>query len=215
MKKNVYMLSGMIGIIVLILVALNFANAKKVEKLSETQSVEIYGVTESEIAGLIQMREEEKLARDVYITLGEIWGAKSFSNISASEQTHTDAVKTLLNRYTISDPVVNDTVGVFASKAIQDLYNELVTKGKVSLTDAFIVGATIEDLDIYDLEILKSKTDKADILAVYTNLQNGSRNHLRAFVKNIQANGGVYTPRYISQSEYTSIITASQGRVKY
>ncbi len=169
-------------------------------------------LSDKEIAGLILMREEEKLARDVYTTLGNIWGMRVFSNISASEQTHTDAVKVLLTRYGIADPVTNDTVGVFTSKTMQDLYNTLTTKGKVSLIDALIVGATVEDLDIRDLETLKKETTKEDILITYNNLQKGSRNHLRAFVKNIQANGGSYIPQYINQSEYNSIISASQER---
>ncbi|MFZ4500484.1 MAG: DUF2202 domain-containing protein [Minisyncoccia bacterium] len=169
-------------------------------------------LSDNEIAGLIQMREEEKLARDVYTTLGSIWGTRIFSNISASEQTHTDAVKVLLTKYDIDDPVASDAVGVFTSKSMQDLYNTLITKGKTSLVEALVVGATVEDLDIRDLEILKKETTKEDILITYNNLQKGSRNHMRAFVKSIQANGGSYTPRYISQSDYNSIIATPQER---
>lgn len=169
-------------------------------------------LSDKEIAGLIQMREEEKLAHDVYITLGNIWGSKIFSNISASEQTHADAIKVLLTRYGIKDPVTNNTVGVFTSKDMQELYNKLVLQGKNSLADALVVGATIEDLDIRDLENLKKETTKEDILITYNNLQKGSRNHMRAFVKNIQANGGSYIPQYISSGEYNTIISAPQEK---
>ena len=93
---------------------------------------------------------------------------------------------------------------------MQALYDSLVQKGKTSLLEALIVGATVEDLDIKDLETLKKETAKEDILVTYNNLQKGSRNHLRAFVKNIQANGGTYTPQYISISDYNSIISAEQ-----
>jgi hypothetical protein len=236
MKNNKNIILGIVGLIALVLTPIYFFGQNP--KLSNIESIEknnieseyvvdvsdmvdgqklISGIKKSElsdkeITGLIQMREEEKLARDVYTTLGNIWGAKVFSNISASEQTHTDAVKVLLTRYGIADPITNDTVGVFSSKAMQDLYNTLTTKGKASLVDALIVGATIEDLDIRDLETLKKETAKEDILVTYDNLQKGSRNHMRAFVKNIQTNGGSYTPQYISQSEYNSIITASQER---
>ncbi len=172
-------------------------------------------LSDKEIAGLIRMREEEKLAHDVYMTLGGIWGAKVFSNISASEQTHADAVKVLLTRYGIKDPVTTNTVGVFTSKDMQELYDTFVLQGKTSLTNALIVGATIEDLDIRDLENLKKETIKEDILIVYNNLQKGSRNHMRAFVKNIQARGGSYIPQYISQSEFNAIITASQEKGRY
>ncbi|MFA7191994.1 MAG: DUF2202 domain-containing protein [Candidatus Paceibacterota bacterium] len=173
-------------------------------------------ITDKEIAGLIQMREEEKLARDVYTTLGGVWGSKIFSNISASEQTHTDSVKILLQRYGIKDPVTNDSVGVFTSKSMQDLYDGFIKKGKISLVDALVVGATVEDLDIRDLENLKKETTKEDIKITYNNLQKGSRNHLRAFVKNIQSNGGTYSPQYLSIAEYKSIIDSPQekGRSK-
>lgn len=222
--KNIYELSG--GLISngnsIKLVAVNSVESEYVVDVSDMVDGQtlIAGIKKSElsdkeIAGLIQMREEEKLAHDVYATLGDIWGMRVFSNISVSEQTHTDAIKVLLTRYGITDPVTNDTVGVFSSKAMQDLYNTLTTKGKTSLTDALVVGATIEDLDIKDLENLKKETSKEDILITYNNLQKGSRNHMRAFIKNIQANGGSYTPQYISQDEYNSIITASQERGRY
>lgn len=219
--KNIYELSG--GIIsntdTVKLVTVNSVESEYVVDASDMvdgnaliSNIKKSELSDREIAGLILMREEEKLARDVYTTLGNIWGAKVFSNISASEQTHTDAVKVLLTRYDIADPVTNDTVGVFTSKAMQELYNTLTTKGKASLVDALIVGATVEDLDIRDLETLKKETTKEDVLITYNNLQKGSRNHMRAFVKNIQANGGSYTPQYISHDEYNSIITASQER---
>lgn len=166
-------------------------------------------LTEKEKLGLLQMREEEKLARDVYTTLGSIWGTRIFSNIASSEQSHTDAIKALLSRYDIKDPVTSDTIGVFTSKAMQELYDKLTAQGKISATEALLVGATIEDLDIRDLDILKNETTKEDILLTYNNLQKGSRNHLRAFVK---ASGGNYKPQYISQADYDLIINSSQER---
>lgn len=169
-------------------------------------------LSDSEITGLLQMREEEKLARDVYITLGQKWGLAVFSNISPSEQTHTDAVKVLLDRYGISDPVSDNTVGVFQSLTFQKLYNDLVIKGNKSLIDALIVGATVEDLDIFDLEKLMKQTSKQDILVIYSNLQRGSRNHMRAFVKNINTRGSAYVPEYISKDDFTTIINSSQER---
>ncbi len=159
------------------------------------------------------MREEEKLARDVYTTLGDIWGVKIFSNIASSEETHTNAVKTLLIKYNIQDPVTDDRVGYFTSKTMQGLYDNLVAQGRKSLSDALVVGATVEDLDIKDLQDLIKETSNQDIISVYENLQRGSRNHMRAFVKNMkQTDGGTYTPQYISQSEYMSIINSSQER---
>lgn len=169
-------------------------------------------LSEGEVAGLIQMREEEKLARDVYRNLGEKWNLRILINIADSEQTHTDSVAVLLNRYSLDDPVKDDSIGVFSSSVISDLYENLVTRGEASSLDALIVGATIEDLDIYDLTELLPETDNEDIITVYNNLQKGSRNHLRAFVDQIERNGGSYHPQYISQQEFDSIISSEQEK---
>ena len=92
---------------------------------------------------------------------------------------------------------------------MQELYTSLTAKGRVSVAEALTVGAIIEDLDIHDLDTFKKETNKEDILLTYANLQKGSRNHLRAFVK---TNGGNYVPQYISQVEYSSIINSPQER---
>ncbi|MCW4015440.1 MAG: DUF2202 domain-containing protein [Candidatus Bathyarchaeota archaeon] len=169
-------------------------------------------LTYDEIAGLTQMREEEKLARDVYSVLGQKWNLQILSNIAGSEQTHTDSVKVLLDRYEIDDPVADDAVGVFTSSVMADLYTNLVEQGDASALDALIVGATIEDLDIYDLSELLSETDNSDIITVYNNLQKGSRNHLRAFIAQIENTGGTYSPQYITQEEFNSIISTAQEK---
>lgn len=51
------------------------------------------------------------------------------------------------------------------------------------------VGATIEDLDRKDLNDLLQKTDDADISMIYSNLAKGSRNHLRAFNRQLIRSG--------------------------
>lgn len=169
-------------------------------------------LSDKEIAGLVQMREEEKLAHDVYTALGAHWSAPVFANIAGSELTHTTAVKTLLSRYGIADPAGSTAEGVFQSTDLQKLYTSLVAQGKKSLKDALIVGATIEDLDIRDLDVLMKETDKADILTTYANLQKGSRNHLRGFMRNITMSSGSYTPQYISQDAFDGILAAPQER---
>jgi hypothetical protein len=157
--------------------------------------------------GLIFMREEEKLAHDVYITLGNLWGSNVFTNISQAEATHTAAVGTLLTRYGIEDPTKTDEVGVFTNPIFTKLYSDLVATGSQSLIDALTVGAIIEDLDIHDLQRLASTTP--DIAVVYDALELGSRNHLRAFYRQLQKQGADYTPSYISQSEFDAIIAGN------
>jgi hypothetical protein len=161
-----------------------------------------------EAEGLILMREEEKLARDVYRTLYAEWGLPIFANIAGSEQRHTDAIKVLIDRYALADPVTDDTVGVFSDAKFQALYEELVATGRESLTGAFRVGATIEDLDIHDLNGALAATDNSDIETVYLNLQKGSRNHLRAFVGQLESLGDSYSPQYLDPDSVEEILNS-------
>lgn len=146
-------------------------------------------LNDSEKAGLLQMREEEKLAHDIYLKMYEKYQRTIFSNIMVSEQRHMDSVKGLLDRYGLDDPAKGNGVGVFESDFLQALYNELITAGMVSAVEAFKVGVRIEELDIADLTALRSETDKPDIQTVYTNLLNGSYNHLDAFTYQLQRFG--------------------------
>jgi hypothetical protein len=170
-------------------------------------------LTTAEKDGLLWMREEEKLAHDVYVTLYEKWNLPIFQNISQSELTHTDAVKSLLDRYSLDDPAVGKDVGVFVNPTLQGLYDQLVAQGSQSLADALVVGATIEDLDIVDLQTRPAQTDKADIQLVYANLMKGSRNHLRAFTQTLTSQTGQsYTPQYLDQVAYEAIINSPTER---
>ena len=148
---------------------------------------------------IVYMREEEKLARDVYLTLADTWQLPIFGNIAGAEQRHMDALKKVLDLYDIADPVVDDTVGVFANTHLADLYTELVTLGNTSLMNALIVGATIEDLDLYDLDEMLGNAENDHVKLVGNNLAKGSRNHLRAFMGALIAQDGTYEPQYIFQ----------------
>lgn len=164
-----------------------------------------------EAAALLYMREEEKLAHDVYVTLYDQWGLPIFQNISQSEQAHTGAVKTLLDRYGLTDPA-SSAIGVFTNPGLQSLYNDLVTRGSQSLAEALKVGAAIEEIDILDLENRLAQTDKADIQQVFNNLMNGSYNHLRAFVSTLSSQTGeTYQPQYLTAEAYQSIVGSGMG----
>ena len=136
--------------------------------------------TPEEIQSLTFMREEEKLARDVYRVLFERWNYAAFDRIAASEQQHFATIGTLLTRYNIPDPAATDTPGVFADPKLTTLYAELTAKGALSLKDALEVGVMIEKVDIADLSAANTTT-KLDIKRVFTNLMLGSFNHLDAF----------------------------------
>ena len=151
--------------------------------------------------------EEEKMARDTYIFLNNKWGIPQFANIQNSEQSHMNAVENLLKKYNIPYQILPQ--GQFSDANLQTLYNQLTAQGSLSKNQAFQAGATIEDVDIDDLETLKQHTTNATILSVYNKLECGSRNHLRSFVAGITNLGDTYTPQFISLAEFQSIINSA------
>ena len=165
-------------------------------------------LSEAEIAGLKFMREEEKLAHDLYTELGSEFGYRAFENIAASEQTHTDAVALLLEKYGIPDPVTGEP-GTFSNDELQSLYDSLLETGMQSAEAALKVGAEVEEVDIVDIQERADTTEEEAITLVYDNLIRGSRNHLRAFVRVLEREGKDYSPRHLSQAEYDDIISSS------
>lgn len=166
-------------------------------------------ITAAEEAGLLYMREEEKLAHDVYARLNASWPHNTFANISQSELTHTEAVLILLERYGITDPVGLNPAGVFQDPALQGLYDALVARGSATLIDALMVGAEIEEIDLIDIEDrLADVAENDDIVLVYENLMKGSRNHLRAFVRALDQQNVTYQPQHLEQTVYEQIINS-------
>ena len=174
--------------------------------------IEVTYLTTEEETHMVYMREEEKLARDVYLTLADKWQLPIFGNIAGAEQRHMDALKRVVDLYEVVDPVVDDTVGVFANAHLADLYTGLVAQGSTSLVDGLIVGATIEDLDLKDLDEMLANADNDHVKLVGNNLAKGSRNHLRAFMRALIAQGGSYEPQYISQEAFDAILATDMER---
>jgi hypothetical protein len=165
-------------------------------------------LSEAEKNSLIFMREEEKLARDVYKALFTKWNTAIFSNIASSEQTHMDAILMLLNKYELADPVGVNGPGIFNNQVLQNLYNQLILRGNLSIAGAYKVGAGIEELDISDLTTALVSVDNQDIIMVYSNLTKGSRNHLRSFYKKVLWIGETYTPQYLTPAAFDAIINS-------
>ena len=155
---------------------------------------------------LVYMREEEKLARDVYITLQGLWNHKAFAKISDSEQRHMDAMLKMLDLYGVDDPVGNNPIGTFTEPILQDLYDDLIARGSESLLEAFYTGAWIEETDIRDLQAAIDYTDEAPLDNSYGNLLAGSRNHLRTFVAHIEAMGEDYLAQVLSPEAVEEIM---------
>lgn len=164
-------------------------------------------LSEAEKNSILFMREEEKLARDVNLKFNEKWNLNVFGNISESEETHMDAMLQLIVKYNLTDPVGSNGVGVFTDDSLQALYNLLIPQGEVSLVEALKVGALIEEVDILDLKnALDNIVDNRDVVMVYENLNKASRNHLRAFVRNLNNRGVTYVPQQLTQDEFNEII---------
>lgn len=151
-------------------------------------------LTALEIDHIIRIRQEEKLARDVYLTLSDLYPAAAiFYNISESEQRHMDAVKSLIVKYGLDDPVADDTIGEFPEPTTEgeidfaQLYVDMVQRG-VELCEALQVGIDIELLDIKDIEDALDYVTARDVSRVFNNLLNGSYNHWNAFESRYKAN---------------------------
>lgn len=166
---------------------------------------DIESLTQAEVDGLVFMREEEKLAHDVYVALYEEWNLTIFDNISQSETIHTNAVADLLDSYGIDDPAAGNDAGVFTDPALQEAYDQLVARGGESLIAALEVGAYIEEMDILDLRERASTTAAID--TVYDRLERGSRNHLRAFVRALEREGVDYEPELMEPDDFDAIVT--------
>ena len=169
-------------------------------------------LTATEIEALQFMREEEKLARDVYLVLYDQWGLPVFQNIAGSEQTHIDTVLSLMQRYEIADSAATLGPGQFANADLQALYDQLVTSGSQSLADALRVGALIEETDIADLENRLAVMENGEISQAFNNLLRGSFNHLRSYANMLERQTGeVYQPQVLTAAAYAEALTGTNG----
>ena len=171
---------------------------------SITFTTDSTSLSQTEKDGLTQMREEEKLAGDVYAYFYEKYALRPFYNINKSEVVHSDAVLSLLTYFGLNDPKINE-VGKFTNPDIQALYDQLTAAGSTADL-ALATSAYIEEYDIADLQKLISESQNDDIKTVYGHLLNGSYNHLRAFTRVLAFRGITYSPKILTATEYNVII---------
>jgi len=194
---------GVIQLLIMAIVAISFSSpfvwAGKGNGSGRT------ALSETEAEMLTFMREEEKLARDVYIEMYEMWGAVIFSNIVDSEQKHMDTMEKMVDKYGLTDPVLPG-LGQFTNEDLQEKYYELVNIGVASYVDGLYVGATIEEIDMVDIQHAIDVTSHLDITNAYQNLLEGSKDHLRAYVSALDTQGFTYSPQFISQELFDAIM---------
>ncbi|MDY7528241.1 MULTISPECIES: DUF2202 domain-containing protein [unclassified Cryobacterium] len=132
-------------------------------------------------ASLTALAAEEKVAHDLYVAFAEKYDVAVFSRIARSETMHLDAVRTLLERYSITDPTIGLEVGRFPTDASQKLYDTLLSQGSASVDAARETARTVETTDIADLTAASAGVTAPDVLAVYEHLLTASQHHLSAF----------------------------------
>jgi hypothetical protein len=168
-------------------------------------------LTPAQAEQLVRMREEEKLAHDVYVKLAQSSGLQIFNSIANAESQHMRAVEQLASRYS-SVAAANLPVGSFSDPQFQTLYNSLVATGSKSPIAAATVGAKIEEMDIKDLQTLLSQNPPQDVSKVLEHLQRASGQHLRAFTMELKRLGGTYMPEFLSPQEYNNILNSGNER---
>ncbi|MFC2074566.1 DUF2202 domain-containing protein, partial [Campylobacterota bacterium] len=139
-------------------------------------------LTSEQLDTLVFIYQEEKVARDTYITLGNLYPNQgTFASIQLSEQTHIDKAEGLCDTYGANTSAINENkIGEFVVPVLQELYDTLIEQGSKSELDALKVGEYVEITDIDDLEHAEIGMP-ADVVNVYENLKAGSYNHLDAF----------------------------------
>lgn len=166
----------------------------------------VASLSQAETESLLFMREEEKLARDVYLWFYQLHADNIFQTIAQSEERHTSQVKVLLDTYGLPDPAATTAPGVFQNQVLQELYDKLIAMGSASLKQALYVGGLIEEKDLRDIQSALASIDNRDIITVYTNLMDGSKNHLRSFVSRIEEIDGTYEPQILSEEEFNAVV---------
>ena len=140
----------------------------------------------------------------------------------------------MLEKYGIPDPnpdanILPDSIGVFTGADygwyFTEKYGALVERGTLGVLDALHVGAFIEELDMLDIVdcpkvIVETDngigegqcgleyTDESELQTMYTHLLDGSKDHLRAYVKNIETiiGEGNYVAQVLTQEQVDDIL---------
>jgi hypothetical protein len=170
-------------------------------------------LTASEAEEVQFLLEEEKLARDVYLSFYAKYEKQVFSNIGNSEQRHLEKIKGLAEKYGVAIPksIINDQPGEFSNPEVKALYEELMAKGNTSLEEALRVAAKIEEMDITDLREAIATTKYEDFKTTFTQLEKASNNHLRAFDRSLAKEGVTYAPVILAANDFNTIVNGDKG----
>lgn len=162
----------------------------------------------SEKNAIIYNLEEKKLSHDLYVAFESKWDAQIFENIARTEQDHFNYLLKLTQELGIEVPatILSNEKGIYYNPNLQEEYNTMLASGSKSLIDALTIGAKMEEMDIVDLHKVMDVTNETKVFLAYDRLYNTTRNHLRAFVRNLNAQGIDYSPVMLARDEYDKII---------
>ncbi len=167
-----------------------------------------YELTSAQKYTLAYMWNEEKMAKDLYLTLNGLTPHNTLVNIATrSETQHQAAVEALLRKYDLNIEDLENYAGGFSSDAlsrygsgqfsiieVQNLYDSLYQTGRQSLQHALEAGCRVEVTDVEDLDRdIATAEGVLDLVLVYSALRSGSYNHYWAFdraLKNIGVEAG-------------------------
>ena len=165
-------------------------------------------LSEAARQALLDLRREEKLAHDVYVTLAGVCNLPPLRRIPQAELRHAQAIRFLMDRYEVADPLTSLPTGKFDDPATQKMFDDYVSRGEASAVAALRVAAEIEERDIADLKAFGTNFATRDdqMRFVIDNLSSASRNHLRAFVRNLEARGVEYAPVCLDAKAFKQIM---------
>ncbi|MEO5341514.1 MAG: DUF2202 domain-containing protein [Magnetococcus sp. MYC-9] len=217
--------AGLVGVVLVSILILSFKNGKppSIRQLTtDTLSgsgvipiaaqVAVTPLSAVDRANLLIMREEEKLARDLYLEMHRLWGASLFKSVASEEQEHMDAMARLLVRYQLPDPVGNNPAGRFVNTTLTTLYQSLLQRGRQSVDEALKVCALQEEINILDLDVAIQASTPADIRTTYMELRRDSFNHLRAFAHGLELRGTAYQGTRLPQQTVQTILHGPMDR---
>jgi hypothetical protein len=166
-------------------------------------------LSDAEVNGILSLREEEKVAYDVYTVMFEKYESKVFKKIAENEKEHMNKIKELIDQFNLTDPIAGteDQKGVFSNKKMQTMYDEMILGGNYGLLDALRAAARFEETDIVDLRKYLSSASDQSVINIYLNLESGSQDHLRSLVKYIEDEGISYKPSYLSKEDFDKIMS--------
>lgn len=166
-----------------------------------------------ERSDLRYVREQEKLTRDVHLSLYERWRLKAFRKAAFRERSHINWALVLHDKYELGDPAGSLGVGVFTRADLQELYDDLTQLGAESVGSALTVAAALEEMNIYTLRIRAlRRTQNQDMRTLYQNLMKGARNNLRVFHRLLTRRGIEYQPAHLSVETYFEIVDSPRER---